>query len=394
MMNYKVLMIDDQINDEAIKSFIKYARISGIDIIPCQYHEEGMLMLKEDKYQEIDAVILDATGFKNENDNLLANNGLRYSLNEISALAKNRMIPWFVFTGASRNNNDEFKGEIEYFQANIKFGRKDKVFYLKTIDEDLLISDIKLAIENIKETTIFYQYTPVFKALEGIPALDKHQTTLLVILKNLDSKPDYAQVRLIVESLFKALADINIIPEGFTEQKGWINGTSRFISGIHEDYDFHEAEFIHPTISETLFRVLNMVQDGSHNEGALKYKVIDYNLTNTSGYLYKSIVYGLLEILTYFGTIIKGNPNKELNQSRWKKKEIIKTEEVFVEAIFQSINDANWGTIKCIDGNEVSVHPKTIEQHNLAIDEKIWVVLKFIEEKNKYHIKNIKKNNG
>jgi len=321
-MNYKVLMIDDQINDDAIISFIKYSRSTGIDIIPCQYHEEGMRLLKEDKYHEIDAVILDATGFKNESENLLTNNGMRYSLNEINTLAKTRLIPWFVFTGASRNKNDEFKGEIESFQTKIKFGHKDKVFYLKSVDEEALINDIQLEIDHIKETSVYYHHTSLFKAMQGIDALEKHHTPLLEILKNIDIHQDHTQIRMIIESLFKALSDVHIIPEGFTKEAGWINGTSRFISGLHEDYEFLVPDFIHPTICETLYRVLNMVQDGSHNEGALKYKVHDYSRLYISGYLYKSIVYGLLEILTYFGVLINDNQYIEVNQARWKKKEL------------------------------------------------------------------------
>lgn len=81
----------------------------------------------------------------------------------------------------------------------------------------------------------------------------------------------------------------------------------------------YNIDFIHPTICETLYRVLNIVQDGSHNEGSLKLKVDDYSRKYTFGYLYKSVVYGLLEILCYFGELIKNNQNIEENQSRRKR---------------------------------------------------------------------------
>ncbi len=43
-----------------------------------------------------------------------------------------------------------------------------------------------------------------------------------------------------------------------------------------------------------------------------------------------------------------------------------------------------------MDGKEVTVHPKSIEIHNLAIGENIWVSLEFNEQKKKFHILNIK----
>lgn len=401
MSYYKVLLIDDQYKDESIQTFVLNASYSDIEIHCVGFHKEGIDLLKNDKKHEYQAVILDATGFVSKADleagKDLSNTGLLYSLKYLSDTRNERVIPWFIFSGAPRNiDNDEFVDTIKTYQENIKFGRPEIVFYQKTKmeDEEALLEDLKLEIDNLSNTKIINSYSNVFNAISGVSTLEKHRNNLINILHNIDNNSDYTQIRKILESLFKALADVNIIPEGFTEEKGWINGTSLFLSGKHSDYEFLEADFIHPTICETLYRVLNVVQDGSHNEGSLKLKVDDYSRNYTSGYLYKSVVYGLLEILCYFGELIKNNQNIEENQSRWKKKETAKTKEVFIEAIFQSINDANWGTIKCIDGKEVSVHPKSIETHNLAIGEIIWVSLEFNEPKNKYHIINIKKING
>lgn len=63
------------------------------------------------------------------------------------------------------------------------------------------------------------------------------------------------------------------------------------------------------------------MQDASHNEGGLTYKIDEYSRSYKSGYLYKSIVYGLLEILSYFGELIRNNQDKTVNQSRWRKKD-------------------------------------------------------------------------
>lgn len=385
-----VLWLDDE--HKVFQPLKDAAIMENIQLVGYDNAEDGLLELTNN-FNHYDAVILDGIFFtdktnSNQTDEAFGN--VAKGLLELRT--KGSIIPVFIYSGQPSFVKDSHS-YVNLFKD--EFSANGRVFD-KTNDDGMpeLLQHIKEAVKDNVYTKTRHQYSDVFKYVSYIPTLDKHYGNLLELLKNIDTDQDLTKVRMIIESLFKALADVNIIPQGFTEEKGWINGTSLFISGKHSDYEFTAPDFIHPTICETLYRVLNIVQDGSHNEGSLKMKVDDYSRKYTSGYLYKSVVYGLLEILCYFGELIKNNQNVEENQSRWNKKKIVKTEEVFIEAIFQSINEANWGTIKCIDGKEVSVHPKSIETHNLAIGEIIWVSLEFNEPKNKYHIKNIKKNNG
>lgn len=385
-----VLWLDDE--HKVFQPLKDAAIMENIQLVGYDNAEDGLLELTNN-FNHYDAVILDGIFFTDKTNSKQTDKAFGNVAKGLLELrTKGFIIPVFIYSGQPSFVKDSHS-YVNLFKD--EFSANGRVFD-KTDDDGMpeLLLHIKEAVKDNVYTKIRHQYSDVFKHASYIPTLDKHYGNLLELLKNIDTDQDLTKVRMIIESLFKALADINIIPQGFTEEKGWINGTSLFISGKHSDYEFTEPDFIHPTISETLYRVLNIVQDGSHNEGSLKLKVDDYSRKYTSGYLYKSVVYGLLEILCYFGELIKNNQNVEENQSRWNKKEIVKTEEVFIEAIFQSINEANWGTIKCIDGKEVSVHPKSIETHNLAIGEIIWVSLEFNEPKNKYHIKNIKKNNG
>lgn len=385
-----VLWLDDE--HKVFQPLKDAAIMENIQLVGYDNAEEGLLELTNN-FNHYDAVILDGIFFTDKTNSKQTDEAFGNVAKGLLELrTKGSIIPVFIYSGQPSFVKDSHS-YVNLFKD--EFSANGRVFD-KTNDDGLpeLLQHIKEAVKDNVNAKIRHQYSDVFKYVSYIPTLDKHYGNLLELLKNIDTDQDLTKVRMIIESLFKALADINIIPQGFTEEKGWINGTSLFISGKHSDYEFTEPDFIHPTICETLYRVLNIVQDGSHNEGSLKLKVDDYSRKYASGYLYKSVVYGLLEILCYFGELIKNNQNVEENQSRWNKKEIVKTEEVFIEAIFQSINEANWGTIKCIDGKEISVHPKSIETHNLAIGEIIWVSLEFNEQKNKYHIINIKKNNG
>ncbi|MFV0194543.1 hypothetical protein OBJ93_03570 [Empedobacter falsenii] len=377
---YNILWIDD--DHESLKATKGIAKVNGINLVGFKSLNVGFFEL-EKKIHFYDGILLDAKFYENEDDVPGTEDDYNVHLAKEKLLQLNKKFEIFVYTGQAENFEDRTFNKV--FKNVYKKG--------STKDRDKLFEDIKIAAKAQKDTQIKFEYYSVFQAIQGIEALEKHQSKLLEILKDIDTDQDFTKIRLILESLFKALADVNIIPEGFTEEKGWINGTSLFLSGKHSEFEYNSPDFIHPSICETLFRVLNIVQDGSHNEGSLKLKVDDYSRKYTSGYLYKSIVYGLLEILCYFGELIRNYQDKTVNQSRWSRKQVLQKVEMekLIEAKFLTINVSNWGKVLCIDGREVDVHPKTIEQYNLAIGEIIWVDLEFSEEKKKYHIKNITK---
>ena len=398
-MSYKVLLIDDQYESAPLQDFVLNASLEGIEIDCVGFHKEGIEILKNDKQRVYQAVILDATGYKSQQDfedgKDLNNVGLTHSLRYLEGLKSERVIPWFIYSGAPRNiGNDEFVENIKAYQIDYKFGRPAICYYIKSQDENALFEDIKVEVDKLLRTRVLLQYADVFNVIQGIPNLEKHRSTLIEILEDLHKIQDYTRLRKVIESLFQSLADVHILPNDFTKESGWINGTSRFLSCNHKNFDFFEPDFIHPTICETLFRVLNTIQDASHNEGALRYKVDEYGKLHSSGYLYQSVVYALLEIICYFGDLIKNNPDGDKNKARWSRKEVLEVEADFIEAVLEKINVLGWGTVKCIDGREVSLHPKSIENHNLKLQDKFEVLLEYKEEKNKYHIINIKKNNG
>src|SRR5690606_10907519 len=398
-MSYKVLLIDDQYESAPLQNFVFNASLEGIEIDCVGFHKEGIEILKNDKQGVYQAVILDATGYLSEQDfeagKDLNNVGLTHSLRYLEGVKSERVIPWFIYSGQEKNfGNSEFEGTIKLYQSDYKFGRATISYYRKSLHEYALFEDIKVEVDKLLRTRVLLSYADVFNVIQGSPNLEKPRSTFIEILEDLHKTQDYTRVRKVIESLFQSLADVHILPNDFTKESGWINGTSRFLSCNHKDFDFLEPDFIHPTICETLYRILNTIQDASHNEGALRYKVDEYSKLHTSGYLYQSVVHALLEIVCYFGDLIKQNQDIEKNQSRWKKKEVVKDTTGFIEGVLEKINDKGWGTVKCIDGKEVSLHPKSIENYDLKVLETFWILLEFVEDKNKYHIKNIKKNNG
>ncbi len=313
----KVLWFDDEhqkfipLKEEAI--------LKDIELIGFENAADGLKEL-EANFNLYDALIVDGKFFINKEATNTSDNAFGEVAKTLDNLKmKGKVLPAFIYSGQTNFvlDNHSF---VELFKGT--FEAEGKVFN-KNNDDDfpLLLEMIKTAVQDNPNSQIRQQYHSVFQAIQGIGALEKHQSTLLDILKEIDSNQDYTKVRKIIESLFKALSDVHIIPEGFTSEKGWINGTSLFISAKHSDYDFTDPDFIHSTIRETVYSVLKIVQDASHNEGGLTYKIDEYSRSYKSGYLYKSIVYGLLEILSYFGELIRNNQDKTVNQSRWRKKD-------------------------------------------------------------------------
>lgn len=313
----KVLWFDDEhqkfipLKEEAI--------LKDIELIGFNNAADGLKEL-EANFNLYDALIVDGKFFINKEATNTSDNAFGEVAKTLDNLKmKGKVLPAFIYSGQTNFvlDNHSF---VELFKGT--FEAEGKVFN-KNNDDDfpLLLEMIKTAVQDNPNSQIRQQYHSVFQAIQGIGALEKHQSTLLDILKEIDSNQDYTKVRKIIESLFKALSDVHIIPEGFTSEKGWINGTSLFISAKHSDYDFTDPDFIHSTIRETVYSVLKIVQDASHNEGGLTYKIDEYSRSYKSGYLYKSIVYGLLEILSYFGELIRNNQDKTVNQSRWRKKD-------------------------------------------------------------------------
>lgn len=316
-MIYRVIWLDDE--HEILDSLKDVALLEDIELVGFKNAAEGIKDLIEN-FDLYDAIIVDGIFFTDKDELDFSDSAFGEVAKALLNLkAKSKIIPSFIFSGQPSFVKDSHS-YVKLFKNN--FSSNGKVFN-KTDDNDFkrLLEDIKTAVKDNPNTQIRLDHVEVFNAIKDIEGLKQHQNSLINILKNIDSSQDYNQIRKIVESIFAALAQIHIIPEGFIKTKGWINGTSRLLANKHNDYELSDLTFIHPTINEILFHLLKICQDGSHNEGSLSLKVDGYSKENISGYLYKSTVYHLLEVLCYFAKLINQNPDKDINRSRWAKRD-------------------------------------------------------------------------
>lgn len=373
-MEYNVLWIDDE--HETLTGTKGRAKRNGINLIPFR-SLDGIDEL-ERNYSYYDGVLLDAKFWESEGDVAGSEDtdNVHRAKERILQLPKKFEI--FVLTGQAEAYDDR-----QFTKAFLKV-------YKKADDADIerLFKDIKDAANKQEDTQIRHEYKPVFDGIKSNPNLQKHSNSLIGLLKNIDTHQDYTSVRKTLESLFKALSEVCIIPPKFVGEQGWINGTSKFISCTHPRYEFHDKDFIHSTISETLSYVLNLVQDASHNEGELKYKIDDYIRVNKSGYLYKSVVFSLLEILVYFCQLIKENPNPDQNQKRWSK--LINPNEDWRTGHIAKFSKNGWATFICDDkADEIGIHPNEVNKHNLTKNKEIEIRVELNHQTQKFWVKEI-----
>jgi hypothetical protein len=334
-MRNKVLLIDDQYDDESIQDFILNAKLSGIEIVCEKLHKNGIDRLLNDLTFEFSAVILDATGyFKDEKENELSNTGLKYSLKSISDLKNQRLIPWFVFTGAPRNKqNNEFIEEIKIYQDEVKFGRTDKIYYTKTLDDNILIEDIITEIENIENKNIEYQYKNVFQICRKLSFPDDELIHFVDIIKSLqfnnkEIQPSlyFTQLRKYVEYVFRDAARLGLLHSKCIDNKGKVNLTesSLFLSGEKTKYLGVLSERAHfpKILSESIKNLIFISGAASHTADVNPEENMDYQnyreLINTP-YLLYHLTFTVCDLIIWYETYSKTNSNIENNKSYWKE---------------------------------------------------------------------------
>ena len=333
-MSKKVLLIDDQFEDDSIQDFILNAKISGIEIVCEKFHENGIHRLLNDSSFEFSAVILDATGYFKDEKEDLGNKGIKMSLKQLNEHKNQKLIPWFVYTGVQRNYNDqEFSETIEVYQDDIKFGRQKKVYYIKTEDDDILLEDIISEIENIENKNIEYQYKNVFQICRKLSFPDDELIHFIDIIKSLqfnnkEIKPSlyFNHLRKYVEYVFRDAAKLGILHAKCIDNKGQVNLTesSLFLAGEktkHYEIVCEKAHF--PKIlAENIKNLIFITGAASHTADVDPLKNMDYqNYRKQIGtpYLLYQLTFTVCDLLIWYELYSAKNNEIKENKKYWKE---------------------------------------------------------------------------
>jgi hypothetical protein len=385
---YKVLWIDDQYNDPEMIQFAIEADNEGLILEGYESFEEGSEAL-ERNLDHFDLILLDGLFFekKDQEAGTEDESGIGMAIAKINELKSRKVFPWFVLSG-----KDSFtKGENSILKAN-----KAKCFD-KTNPTDVvrLLEEMKLAASQQPDTQLKFKHSTILSICQNHLIGEENFSRLFELIKDIEKsdkikggEDKLTTIRKVVEALFTTLGKYEIISSEIVGQKGWINGSSLFLSGRHYDYPL-QNEIIPPFVSNNIYKLLEIIQDGSHAYGELKYKVDSYMKEAQSDYFFRSCVYLLFDILHWFKEFIENNPNINTNREKWEVEPVNKK---WISGRIIRIEKNGWGTFKPDSSSkDMGIPPAMMKDKGVKVSDNIFVITEPSPDGDKTFIKEISK---
>lgn len=379
---YKILWIDDEY--EQLGLFLQEASSYDILLVGFKSYEEAFENF-ESKIFEYDAIVLDAKFFNTKNQVKGSEDlkGLAASKDKIAEFRKQRNIPYFILSGQTKLEN------------NNTFSETYGEHYRKQNPDDImrLFADIKIASDKQAITQVKHRYHNVFEVCTDKyigHELTKPLLDALLFVENVtesNSTEDlFNPIRKIIEKLFTTFNKLGLLPDKIYKGKGWINQSSVFLSGKHPEYRMN-SEILEPVIAHHLKNILQVIQDASHIEGELRLKVDQHVRQSGKPFLYKSVVFQLLDVLSWFKKYADKNPDKEKNKALWLPLEEISGD--WKDGIVINLNKTkgfaffkpNIGTSNTI------IPPAIVSENGLADNNRVSVVIEEYEDNKNKEIK-------
>jgi len=386
MNRYKVLWIDDNFDDQ--DAFDDQACQHGLDINPYKTSQQGMEELVSN-IEQYDAVILDAMVYNESEDENASLKGLFSSIKKINSLSERKKIPYFIFSAYI--DNDTYASAREMLSG-------ERIF-IKSKDNLALFNAIKNDADKQEITQLKHKYPVPFSLCEDNYMGAKEFQRVLQIVKDIEDpekinnqQDSLSPLRKILESIFKKLNAIGLIPDEIQNNPGAINGASIFLSGTHNSYKYNE-ELIHPVISESIRHLISLTQDASHNEGT-KLKADSYLIDSSNTFLYQSLCFSMLEVLEYLKIFIDNKADKSINESKWELKDnssIVPGNWISGQVI--RIAENGYGTFEGDNNNEeITILPTMVLKYQLKDGDNISVTTKPSQDGTKTFITEIRTN--
>lgn len=372
-----VLWLDDEYNDPEMVQFAIEAENEGFYLEGYKSGEKGFSVL-EKNLSRFDLILLDGLFYEKEEQEKGTEDekGIGYAIEKIQSLKHEKKFPWFVLSGKDKFTKED-NSLLKAFKAKC---------YDKTNPKDVvkLFEDM---MEAAKLQTDFQNKVKYEKLLEictddllGADNYSRLFELIKLIELNSNIKGEYMlnAIRKIIEGLFETLGKFQILPNEMTGTKGWINGSSLFLAGKHNDYDYKD-EIVPSLISFNIYKLLEISQDGTHAYSELKYNVDKYIKNSQSDYFIRSNIYLLFDILLWFKEYIKNNQDLKKNKNKWSSKE-----ENWITGEVTRIADNDYGTFE--DGT--TIPPNLVSEYKLKIGDKVDIIKK---KENKNHIDKIRR---
>lgn len=313
---YQIIWADDEIDALLDETSMALLSKQHVDVIKCNNAAMLEEKLKNVSYR-IDAVIIDANftarDFTPSDETIVS--GLRKAMRLIGEY---RHLPFYLYTQRVNLSDLVDEDELSYFKDNnaIFFKGNGLLPLLDRIKNDVdKINSAEFQIDNQYKKELYY-----FQIFDKQCNAKSHDLIRELLIQNRDgsltcTERYFNQFRSeILENMNAVAAHFGIVPEGLT-----LNDFSRFIcSSNAEKYKLNEV--VLPKALHMLMQyVVRMVQDGSHKRANLQYEVHQFVSENKDTFIIKSLLFAVIELMSWFIPYLANHMDKQLNLINWQK---------------------------------------------------------------------------
>lgn len=299
-MEYNILWVDDQHNDDEMIQFKIFAENEGIILVGFASFEEAFNVLQS-RLHFFDAILLDGMFFEKK-DQLSGTEdeiGLGMAIAKINELKPQKIFPWFVLSG---------KDQFTKSKSSILIANKKRCFD-KTNPQDIidLFHEIKEEANQHPDTQIRHDYHEIFEmfSLNFLPLEVEEQLLELIKLPLPSSRAEIkgmlSNIRSIHESCLLKLEEINVIPDSQVS----FNNIVKHLSGnkipasnyqpTTKEYQNDAIENLNKWLHFTCGKYIHNLRDENYNGYMI------------SKYAVESLRFGILEILLWFKKVYEEN---------------------------------------------------------------------------------------
>lgn len=373
MKEYKVLWLEDEINK--VEAFFDLAEMQSIELDHVETVNELKAKLIGKNIINYDAAILDAKGVIESLEESPSLNAVQKAISYIDGLSSIKVLPKFILSAQLGGNEN----------GNIREMLGEENIYIKTRDEEKLITKLKEEADKQIETQIRHENYILFNALKKYD--DEIRKTFMQILLGIkkgtgefDDELYFTQLRIVLEHVFRKANEAGFLHDNCV-QKGnnQVNLTdaSLFLAGEDTKHSRVKCRSPHfpKIIAENVKNLIFITGAASHTtvvDITKNIDVQDYRKTVRSPYLLYSLAYQMMDVVLWFGSYSESNSDVSKNKSLWENLEFTEDNHKYEKGIITRILRSGWGKVEYNSGDEnAGVYKGTINDLNLKEGDEI-----------------------
>ena len=307
----------------------------GLQLVPFPCWDDAKKAL-EGNFDRWSAIILDAKCKYHRNSEDNAVRFLGEALKDISVICKDRIIPWYIFTGGAETevsdsiNDDRLKWDADW---------KEKKYYSKNTDNDILYRRIKIHAKKSQRLQIQEMYRNVFDAISECSIEDEGYNALEDLLVPIhfpeqieanDYNDKYAKARSVLEYIFRSMSVHGMLPNwGKQINLQW---SSCLLSGMPatrnkdgKDIVVIESkkQVLPPVLKSVMKEMVKIIPAFCHSDNKEENEIKKEEYlkdVDSSTFLLKSFTFQLCDLILWYRNYLQVHPDKELNALEWEDK--------------------------------------------------------------------------